>query len=403
MISTEGSQYAHNFIKRIVDAVGPRLPGSAAERKGAELIAEEFTKVSGSKAILEEFLVRPLCAIGAIPILGYIIALSPILFLIFPIGAIIAVAFALIFAVLQVFTYSNVLSFLFPKKLSQNVYSIIEPASGQTDYTIVFAGHMDSSWNWNLALKKPTLMWVKLPYGVLGGVVTLILALFKVLGQNQIISWWSDWYGLLIIPFIPGFWFVCNFLSYDIKKASPGAMDDLSGVAANLQIVRDLKAHPDRIPKNCRIILLGTGSEEAGIFGSKEFAERHENDLLKNSWVICVDGVSDFEHFHIIDGDTWLFTKYDEDLCQMSAQSMKEVGVIPGTRQKNPVGGTDGGSFCRKGIRTVTLLAQNPIASDYYHTKNDRPERLDIRAMDKMNEVLALLIKKIDLHEKNTK
>ncbi|MBD3351033.1 MAG: M20/M25/M40 family metallo-hydrolase [Candidatus Lokiarchaeota archaeon] len=392
----EKSKFHLRFIKKIIDTIGPRLPSSEEENKAAELIAEEFEGVTGTPSTIEEFNCAPLAAIGSIPMYGYLIlfVLFP-LYIFLPLVALILGLFVFFVAIAQIFRYTGWFDFMFPQKTSRNVYSIVEPSSGTVDQTILIAGHIDSSWEWNLALKNPERLWFKIPYGIIGGALVIIMALYRLITNNVTITLGNSWTIWIFIFFIPGWIYLARYLSWDKSKASPGAMDNLSGVSIALWVTDHLKKHPEKIPENTRIIVGAFGSEEAGTKGSQAFVKKHKNDLLQNMWALIVDGVSDMDYFHVVEGDTWLGTKYDDDFCSMAQEAMQEQKVLPATRIENPVGGSDSASFSRAGVRTVTLIAQNPTATDYYHTHNDTYDRLELLTLAIMDEIVLKLIQKI--------
>jgi hypothetical protein len=318
------------------------------------------------------------------------------LHLIFPPANVGFILFIFLFAVIQIFRYLGWFDFLFPKKKSHNVYTIIDPNEGKIERTLLFSAHIDSSWNWNLALKNPLKMWIKIPYGIVGGGVLLLLSFLNSLDMYNVVHLWTPWLDLLIIPFIPGFIFLIRFLSWNPKIASPGAMDNLTGVSTVLLLLKYMKEHPEEIPTNCRLIFAVFGSEESGDKGSLAFIHQHKQDLLQNAWVFNIDSVSDYDSFIVISGDGWLGAKYDPNLVRMAIESMKELEVQPAKAIVNPVGGTDAAFFVKNHIPAVTLTAQNPIASEYYHTKNDKIGRLNPLSLEKMNQILLNLIKKWD-------
>ena len=345
--------------------------------------------------IKEPFKVAPNASIGAIPLLGYALMFIaiPLNFLL-PLANIIFEVFLLLFALVQIFKYLGWFDFLFPKKISHNIYTIMDPPSGSFEKTLIFSGHINSSWNWNLALKSPTRMWVKVPYGILSAVILMILSLLHVLDSANLLHLWSPWLNLIIIGLIPGFWYLMHYLSWNPKIASPGAMDNLTGVFMVLWLLKYFHEHTEEIPANTRLLFATFGAEESGNKGAKAFVDRHRADLLQNASVINIDGVSDFEYFVIIEGDVWLGINYDPTLVHMAQESMQENDAKPGTPTKNPVGGTDASMFSKRKIPAVTLIAQNPIATDYYHTQRDKFERLNPRTLEKMNQIVLTLVKK---------
>jgi hypothetical protein len=391
-----------SFIDTIIKQFGPRPPGSEAESRTADYLVQDFSQIGGKPAQTETFRFAPLASIASIPVLGYALLFVAVpLYFFAPIACMIWLLFLLFFAIMQIFRYTGVFDFLYPKATGKNVFTYQDPPTGDVKYTIFLTAHMDSSWNWNLAMKNPLRMWIKVPYGIISGVILLVLALVQELGNRGLISWWSPWFHLLLLPLLPGFYFLSRYLSWGRDGASPGALDNLSGIAVTRYIYHYLLTHQDHWPTGVRIGLVVFGAEEASLKGSTAFYQQHHLDLLQHTWILNLDSIGDWDQFHVIDGDIWLGANYDNVVCDMAQKSMQEEGVLPADRIKNPVGGTDAASFAKRdpSIRVATLIAQNPIATDYYHTRNDLVDRLDPRALEKMYAVLLRLIGKIATFE----
>jgi aminopeptidase YwaD len=384
-----------HFIQKVISATGPRLPGSEEEKRAAEMVAEEFERVTGQPATTETFEHHPMASIAMIPALGYLMLLvaTPLYFLA-PSLALVASATIMTFAFIQIFRYLGWFDFLFPKRISRNVYSVIEPESGQVDCTLVLGSHIDSSWHCPGFLAGNAA--IKLGYGVASAVAFMVLSLLRVLQEQNVIFWAGDWSLVVIFALVPGFWFIARFMTWRKLVASPGAADNLSGVASGLFAASHYRNHPEQAPANCRLVLAAFGAEEAGLKGSTAFVRRHREDLLNGEvWVLNVDTISDFDHFHVIDGDTWLGTRYDNDFCRLAEQAMQAAGVKY-MRMRNPVGGSDSAPFSKAGIRTTLLNAQDPTPSDRYHTFKDITGSIDPRALEKNNEVILKLIEAVD-------
>lgn len=400
-------QFEYKLIKEVIDRAGPRLPGSEEEREGAKIIAKRLEEITGNKSEIENFTCHPNASIGSIPILGFILLfISTPLFYFLPIAVVILNILVLLFAILQIFKYTGKLDFLFPKRESCNVINYLEPTGGslsqtesdKKDLTIIFSAHIDSSWNWNLALKNPERMWIKIPYGILGGVIQTILAIILFLKRNGLIGFNVDFVFYFNLLLIPGFVYLSKFLTWNKEVASPGAMDNLSGVAHILKMAKIIKENPDLTGNIAKVYFVGFGSEEASLKGSEYFVEKHKNDILKDKdrvFVINYDSLVDDDNFYVVNGDVWLGVNYDENLCRLALDSIKETGARPALSMKNPVGGTDAASFSKRGYKAITMIAQDPRASTYYHTKNDNPSVLDSGVFDKMAEISKRLIKKI--------
>jgi hypothetical protein len=405
-----GAEFVKNFAADVVQKFGPRLPGSPEERAAADDIANIFSTVTGSNTEVEEFKLAPVASIGFIPVLGLVSLLALAFYVLLSPWISFALSLLLLtYAIIQIFMYKGWFDIFFPQKVSKNLYSKIDGGE-KIDYTIVYSGHVDSSWNWNLAVTKhPQLSIVKTIYGVVGILVILILSIIRVSTGHLSFSirdglvTFGDWaYFLLPFVFLPGYYWLSVYLSHDKTIASPGAMDNLSGTGLALLMAKHYKENPDELPKNCRIIVAGMGSEEAGLKGSMAFMKAHKNDkeLLINPYFVNLDSFRDYDHFNVVTGDLWLMSHFDPELIEMGEESIKEAGLAP-KRIKNPVGGCDSTPFYRAGYKTVTLCAQNPTATNYYHTYNDKVEDLNLDTLEKAYEVVVNISNKI--HGKNVK
>lgn len=195
---------------------------------------------------------------------------------------------------------------------------------------------------------------------------------------------------------------ICAFLltMYNEKTeaiASPGAMDNATGVSIAYQVVKYYKENPDKMPKNCRIVDCNIGAEESGLRGSIAFTRKHKNDgMLDNAYHINIDSVADEDYFEVIHGDSWLCPHFDKDLERMFKEAMREAGIKNPGDIANPVGGCDSTPFQKSGVKSITFAAQNPVMSHYYHTYHDVPERFSAETVGLGLDVVLRVIDKID-------
>jgi hypothetical protein len=398
-----GKDYVYNFIKTIIDKHGPRLPGSAEEQAASHDIEKYLGEATGKPVVRESFKLAPVASIGAISLLGIYGFVMLVLYYVNPIISMVLTAIGFAYAIIQIFMYKGWFDKLWKQHDSQNLYSVIDGGE-KIDYTIVYSGHMDSSWNWNHSDTTPQFFIPKTALFILSFLAILVFSIINVAKGNGStffnIGVDKDqlWMTFLPLITIPGLYFGATFLSWDKRVASPGAMDNLSGVGTAMFMGKYYKENPEKLPKNCRIICAALGSEEAGLKGSIAFMKAHKDDkdLLINPIFLNVDSVSDYDHFGVISGDLWQGTNFDKGLIDLSTEVFKSLDLKT-QAFKNPIGGCDSTPFCKAGYRTVTLVAQNPVLSNYYHTMHDKYERLDQRTMEKMLEGLVLITEK--LHE----
>ncbi|MDR2091115.1 MAG: M28 family peptidase [Clostridiales bacterium] len=404
------------FIKKF-EKHGPRLPGSAEEQKAAEALVKEVKLQTGLDAKKEEFEIHPRSGVGAIPYLGvavyialvfYFLSLIPAVDAAFGIVSFVIMTAMWVFSVSHVFRYQTWFDFLFKKSVSNNVIAEIPAKSGKADYTIIYSGHIDSSWNWNLAAYgNPLKMIPGVIIGIVSALAFFVFTAIKAIGNLSI----ADYPVMIWIPAVlaAGIFPLLVFLSYKKEKASPGAMDNLTGVGLALETVKYYKNNPDKVPDNLRIVFAGLGSEEAGLRGSFAYVKAHfgkeGDDMLipGKTYVVNIDSIADKDYFEVVQGDIWQTSFFDKKMCDMAFDAMAETGVNP-KRIYNPIGGCDSTPFHKKGIETTTIAAQNPTATDYYHTFRDKSDRFkdDVLA-DGFETVLRFTDKIIEYHNKKGK
>ncbi len=420
----ENNRYPHgqkmyDLVKEVIDVTGPRLPGSEEEKQGAKIIADQIQRELGASPRTETFKTPRHACISAIPWLGWGAFIAFAGFYLSPIASLAISAFLLLFALTHIFYYSHLLDPLFPKDQSQNVYAVIPPKSGEAKYNVILSAHMDSSWCWLHSYKNPNTMMIKTGLGVLSvvilmivSIVTIILeastsisfmALSKVFANMSANSYSGKDIAIVImyclpVLCLPGFYFLTQYLSYDKKIAAPGAMDNLSGVAMSIEVIKHFQNSEDEIAKDAKFIVLGTGAEESGLIGAMAFAKVHKDDkelVTDNTYAINLDSFRDMEHFNVVKKDTLQFIPFDKELIELSKQAIENCNLQSHIIE-NPVGGSDSTAFAKAGIKTITLNAQDPRPTDYYHTTNDGMDNLNIDTLEKGFDVVVELIRLID-------
>ncbi len=420
---------AFEIVTHAANEIGPRLPGTANERKFHDYMAEKLKSI-GVKPVREEFAVAPRAGIGGLPYAGYV-------GLIVSAGALIArqitsvwyltaalSVLMLFWLVASCFLYRTWFDIFFKQKISQNTLGEVLPEDGEYDYTIILSGHTDTSWNWRHSEKG---YWKKdnpiaalvATYGKVGFgavcvigmcLISIFMALIYFFG-GELHSMWAlkvantQFFNflnrvLIVLPFITaiGSLFIIAWNDPDEENASRGAMDNATGIALSYVVTKYFKENPDKMPKRCRIVDCNCGSEEVGLRGSMAFAKEHKNDdLTKNAWNINIDSVADKEYFEVVIKDDWQMCRFDKDLEKMFKDTFAELEIVSKTGGciHNPVGGCDSTPMTRAGIKSVTFAAQNPMLTYYYHTFRDTPDRFEPETVGLGFEVVLGVIDKI--------
>ncbi len=398
------------FIKKI-EADGPRLPGSDEEKLACKNIQQEIKDRVGLDTKTEDFTFAIRASIGGICYLGYAGLLAMLIYYIGGIYGTILAGFAfcciMLFVALQVIRYTGTFDLMFKHGKSSNIITELPPVNnGETKFTVYLGAHYDSSWCWKLSLKNPKTAIPKTAYGILGAIAMIGISVLRAVNYFVVIGGRADYIidiCTMVIPIaiIPGLYFITQYVSGDKTIASPGAMDNLSGIGSNMMIMKYFKEHPEDMPEGMRLVYLGFGAEEASLKGSLDYVKRHGDEMKDgHSYVLNIDSIADPDHFEAIIGDLLQGTKFDKTLIGYVHEAYAEMG-IKAKSIYNPVGGCDSTPFCNEDIPTVTIAAQNPTTTYYYHTMHDKSERFTTDTLDKGLTVIYKVIKKIAEAENN--
>lgn len=422
------AEEAYDIINHAACEIGSRLPGSENERKFHNYMADKLKEI-GIKPVREEFAVYPRASIGGIPYAGWMGVILSICAYIARTanglwyGMAFASVLTILWLVFSVFLYKKWFDMFFKQQISQNTYGELLPEDGNYDYTIVLSGHTDTSWCWKHSehaykYKDKPVLGIISTYGKVGfgavcffaiAIISIIMAVFYFGAEMKLTyaytMYYSTWFtvlqsALIFVPAITGLgsFFVIMWADPNPENASRGAMDNASGIALSYEVIKYFKENPDKMPKNCRIIDLNCGSEEAGLRGSMAFTEEHKNDgMLQNCWNLNIDSVADEDYFEVVIKDDWQFCRFDKDLEKMFKDTFDELEIVSKTNGciHNPVGGCDSTPMTRAGIKSVTFAAQNPVLTYYYHTWHDMPERFSAETVGTGFDVLLGVIEKI--------
>ena len=164
------------------------------------------------------------------------------------------------------------------------------------------------------------------------------------------------------------------FADIGLRDVVPGANDNLSGVAALLELARALHEHPVR---GVRVLLVSTGSEESFMEGMRGFARRHFGRLDRESTeIVCIDSVGSPELI-LIEGEGMLRMRdYTPELRDRIAAVAARHGIR--LRRRLRLGlATDGLIALKAGYRSAALgsITKYKLPLNY-HSPDDTADRL---------------------------
>lgn len=424
------AEEAFEIVEHAAKKIGSRLPGSDGEKEYAAYMGDKLRSI-GIEPVREEFAVSPRASIGGIPYAGYLgLIMSALVYVALHLSAVwygmaLASVVCWVWLILSVFLYKTWFDMFFKQEISQNTYGELLPPDGKYDYTIILSGHTDTSWCWRHSAhaskfkKTKPAMGLVATFAKVGFGVICFLFLSAVSIAMTVISsgvYFGEVWALKIansasfanflfaMHFLPvvtaiGCMFVVMWADPNPRNASRGAMDNATGCALSFAVTKYFHDHPEKMPKNCRIIDFNCGSEEAGLRGSIAFTREHKGEpILENTWNINIDSVADKDFFEVVIKDDWQFCRFDTDLEKMFKDTFNELGIVSKTNGciHNPVGGCDSTPMTKAGMKSVTFAAQDPTLTYYYHTWHDMPERFELETVGDGFDVILGVIDKID-------
>jgi hypothetical protein len=163
------------------------------------------------------------------------------------------------------------------------------------------------------------------------------------------------------------------------SPVSPGANDNLSGVAGLVQLAEAFERAP---VAGVRVLLVSCGAEESMQEGILAFGARHFPSLPReDTWVVNLESVGS-PYLVLLEGEgPVVMQNYQEPFKDLVAGIAAEQGIAVrrGLRARTT---TDSLIADRAGYPTATLVSVNDWkALSHYHLMSDTPENLDYRTV----------------------
>lgn len=386
-------EYAVKGITKVCRRIGPRKPGSPEEYRAQQWFQKDMKNYCEETRI-EEFTLHRQGFMGFIPFtVACGIASVFVNWFASPIAALILCICAFVPLFFEFLMYKEFDDFLFPKQTSHNMIAVRKP-KGEVKQRIVMVGHSDSQFEWTLNYLIGGLqakLFVEIP-AVVGLIVQTVFALVCIIAGKggaavniQSARWFFILFFVISCVFIP---FEFAFLFFQsCTKSVPGASDNLSGCYVGMAVVKALDEAKVRF-ENTEVVVICSGSEEAGLRGSKAYAKAHEKELKEiPTCVVALDTFRDLETMAVYHRDLSGTLQHHDgtkvlvhDACANCGFDVKYESIY--------IGGSDAASFTQRGIPATGFAAMDPAPPRYYHTRLDTPENLRPEAIKAGIEIM---------------
>lgn len=386
-------EYAVKGITKVCRRIGPRKPGSPEEYRAQQWFQKDMKNYCEETRI-EEFTLHRQGFMGFIPFtVACGIASVFVNWFASPIAALILCICAFVPLVFEFLMYKEFDDFLFPKQTSHNMIAVRKPKS-EVKQRIVMVGHSDSQFEWTLNYLIGGLqakLFVEIP-AVVGLIVQTVFALVCIIAGKggaavniQSARWFFILFFVVSCVFIPFEFAFLFFQSW--TKSVPGASDNLSGCYVGMAVVKALDEAKVRF-ENTEVVAICSGSEEAGLRGSKAYAKAHEKELKEiPTCVVALDTFRDLETMAVYHRDLSGTLQHHDgtkvlvhDACANCGFDVKYESIY--------IGGSDAASFTQRGIPATGFAAMDPAPPRYYHTRLDTPENLRPEAIKAGIEIM---------------
>ncbi|MBQ1544576.1 MAG: M20/M25/M40 family metallo-hydrolase, partial [Clostridia bacterium] len=198
--------------------------------------------------------------------------------------------------------------------------------------------------------------------------------------------------GLLFVPF-----FVGMFFMWDHHRIVDGANDNLSGCYMGLTILRELKEKGIDL-EHTEVGVIICGSEEAGLRGSKAWAEQHQEEFDDiPTYIYSYDTIHDPKWLMANYRDLNGTVKTDQELNNLFLKCAEELGIPCRKGWVPPLGGaTDAAAFTQGGFRSGGITGLDHKLEDYYHTRRDTCDNMNPQGLADCYAISVKVLEKIE-------
>ena len=330
---TDNERAAHVYAEtaeRVEEVGKARYAGSSEEKKAARVIRDLFEDELGGFARMEPFDVRPFATVQGLPVFAAISVVAFILSCIWsPLGVLLFPTVAAMILV-QVIKNKDDFSWLFPKRTSYNVVSVIENGEKHIGKTVVLGCHYDTDYGrmelpkWiakqNSASLHTFMTWYAFAANLLLAALS-VACIFLKSGPKAIVMFVG--FVALAVSVV----YMATYVTY-FKLGARMNKNALSGLGLTLAVAQHLKLNSEEIPSDVRVVVAAFGSSYAGAKGSEAFLEEHygKDNLLINPVFLDVSALRKNEA-NVVVADKNLKLNYGGRLAETAFETLKESGL----------------------------------------------------------------------------
>ncbi len=385
----ECSNFTVREIKKICKEIGPRPSGEENEQKAQNYVENLMVGIA-DEVKHESFDVHPKAFMSWVMIDGIGMIIAAVLMILaqlnaipaastaFKIAAIVISVLAAVLLLGEFLFYKEFIDFLFPKRTSSNVIAV-RKAAGETKRRIIFAGHIDSAYEWRFThMGGGKFLVTMIALGIGSLVLTLIMAVLSFFFDGGVPAIVMTVLHVITIPIFVAVNFFVNW-----KLCVTGANDNLTGVMASMAVIKYLKDNDIRF-ENTEVVAVSTGCEECGLRGAKAFAKAHAKDFAEDGTetvFMAVDTLHDYDYLGVYNKDMTGTVSLDAQASKM-AQKATEICGLDIPFKAVSFGSSDAAAAQQGGIRSVALAAMDPTPAKYYHTREDTANILDMKTIE---------------------
>lgn len=398
------ANYMLDEITYICKNLEKRDPGSKGEKQACEYMAKVLKEDCGcERADVESFKENPGSFYGWIYFTVTFVLIAIALFFFAPLLSIILILAGLVIVFLQFGIYKKFVDRFFPEKTGHNV-TAIKKCTGEVKRRIIFNGHPDAAWEWpvNYALGgvgfegHAVIGFAGAFYYFAISVAAIVqYGPFTMVDKNSVLFKMALG-GLVFVPFLLGLYKMWNK-----KRVVDGANDNLSGCYMGIAVMKALQDEGITL-ENTEVGVVLTGSEEAGLRGSKAWCEKHKGEFDDvPTFIFSYDTIHDPKYLMTNYRDLNGTVKADKDVSDLFMEASQELNIDCKKGWVPPLGGaTDSAAFAQAGFRATGVTGLNHNLENYYHTRRDTYDNMNLQGLA---DCFAISVKALEMFDNGAK